>query len=225
MSLKRRLKQLILPSSPHIFRIRFGLARGSLMKLNLQSQLQRLLGLDELEIAPAVRRGLASAKSAVDVGANDGYYTLVFLRSNAERVIACEPGAVAEELLRNIGVNHYQYEGRFVMERRPIGARSDDLGLDTLLADLPRPLLVKIDIDGGEVDALASVGALRDLQNSLWVVETHSAGLERECVSWFATRGFKTSIVDHAWWRTFIPELRPGPQNRWLIADGRQFPV
>jgi hypothetical protein len=225
LSLKRRLKKLVLPGSPHIYRIRFGLARGSLMKLNLQSQLQRLLGLDELEIASTVRRALASAKSAVDVGANDGYYTLVFLRSNAERVIACEPGPVAEELLRNVRVNHYRCEGRLAVERHSIGARSNELGLDKLLADLPRPLLVKIDIDGGEVDALASAGALKDLESSLWVVETHSAELERKCESWFVARGFKTSIIDHAWWRIFVPELRPGPQNRWLIAEGREFPI
>jgi len=223
MSLKRRLKKLVLPDSPHVHRIRFGLARGSLMQLNLQSQLQRLLGLDEREIAASVRRGLARARSAVDVGANDGYYTLVFLRSNAERVVACEPGPVAEDLLRNISINHYPCEGRFDLERRLIGTRPNELSLGRLLADLPRPVLVKIDIDGGEVDALASAEALDDLESTFWVVETHSVALERDCAAWFDARRFKTSIVDHAWWRTFIPELRPGPQNRWLIAEGRRF--
>jgi hypothetical protein len=223
MSLKRRLKRLVLPDSPHVYRIRLGLARGSLMQLNLQSQLQRLFGLDEHEIAGAVRRGLANARSAVDVGANDGYYTLVFLRSNAERVIACEPGPVADDLLRNISINHYPSEGRFEVERRPIGTRTNELSLGRLLADLPRPLLVKIDIDGGEVDALASAGDLDRLESTFWVVETHSVELERECTAWFEARRFKTSIVDHAWWRTFIPELRPGPQNRWLIAEGSGF--
>jgi len=85
-------------------------------------------------------------------------------------------------------------------------------------------LLVKIDIDGGEVAALASAVGLEHLENTFWVVETHSVELERECTSWFLARGFKTSIVDHAWWRTFIPELRPGPQNRWLVAEGLEFP-
>jgi hypothetical protein len=223
MSLKRRLKKLVLPNSPHVYRIRFGLARGSLMQLNLQSQLQRLFGLDEREIAATVRRGVACARSAVDVGANDGYYTLVFLRSNAERVVACEPGPVAEDLLRNISINHYACEGRFEVERRPIGTRPNDLSLGKLLADLPRPLLVKIDIDGGEVDALASAQELDHLESTFWVVETHSVELERECTAWFDERRFQTSIVDHAWWRTFIPELRPGPQNRWLIAEGSRF--
>jgi hypothetical protein len=223
MSLKRRLKRLVLPASPDVHRIRFGLARGSLMRLNLQSQLQRLFGLDEREIAPAVRRGLASARSAVDVGANDGYYTLVFLRSTVERVVACEPGPVAEDLLRNISMNHYPCEGRFEVERRRIGTRADEVGLGGLLADLPRPLFVKMDIDGGEVDALRSAGGLDHLESTFWVVETHSVELERECTAWFDARRFKTSIVDHAWWRIFIPELRPGPQNRWLIAEGSRF--
>ncbi len=222
--MKRRLKRLLLPASPRIRRIRFGLGRGTLMTLNLQSQLQRLLGLDEREIAPAVRRGLAGARSAVDVGANDGYYTLAFLRSNAEKVIACEPGPIADELLRNVSINGYRREGRLVVERRPIGGGPGEVGLRSLLAGLPRPLLVKIDIDGGEVDALASAAGLDGLENTFWVVETHSVDLERGCASWFAARGFDTAIVDHAWWRAILPELRPGPPNRWLIAKGAGFP-
>jgi len=29
-------------------------------------------------------------------------------------------------------------------------------------------------------------------------------------------RGYKTKIIRNAWWRLFIPELRPLEQNRWL---------
>ena len=37
------------------------------------------------------------------MGANDGYYTMSFLPSQAERVVACEPGPVANLLFRNAG--------------------------------------------------------------------------------------------------------------------------
>lgn len=56
------------------------------MRLNMQNQTQRFLGLDERELATYLKRGLARARSAVDVGANDGYYTLIFLQSPVARV-------------------------------------------------------------------------------------------------------------------------------------------
>lgn len=150
--------------------------------------------------------------------ANDGYYTLTFLASAAQRVIACEPGAAAEQLLRNAAANGHARGGRFEIERRSVGAHANEVSLRALLQGLPGPVLIKMDIDGGEVNALRTAIGM-NLHNTFWVVETHSPDLERECISWFIYHGFKTSVIDHAWWRRIVPELRPGAQNRWLVAE------
>ena len=72
-AMKQWIKKLLFPGAPRVRRIPVGLARGISMRLDMQSQLQRFMGLDERELSGHVRRGLARARSAVDVGANDGH--------------------------------------------------------------------------------------------------------------------------------------------------------
>ena len=217
-SLKQQLKRMLLPEAQGVRRIPMGLARRLSMRLNLHNQLQRYLGLYEREIASHVRCGLASARSAIDVGANDGYYTLVFLAAPLERVIACEPGEVALSLLENAALNGHSTGALLQVERRLVGRGEGGVRLGELIDSLPRPVFIKMDIDGGEADALASAEGAAGLAETSWVVETHSIALERDCEDWFVRHGFKTKIVDHAWWRMVIPELRPTEQNRWLVA-------
>lgn len=217
--MKQLLKKLLFPGPPALRRIPLGLARGLTMRLNLQNQLQRFLGLDERELASHVRRGLAHARSAVDVGANDGFYTLIFLQSPVARVVACEPGEVVEQLKQNAAANGHPVGPRLQVERRLIGGQPGHLSLCELVSELPKPVLIKMDIDGGEVDALASAAGLMDLKDTFWIVETHSVALERDCLGWFAAHGLKATIIKPAWWRVFIPELRPIEQNRWLVVE------
>src|SRR5882762_1745082 len=84
---KQFVKRLFLPEGRFFRCIKFGLARGIKMNLDLQSQSQRYLGLEERELAKYFNHCVPRCRSAVDIGANDGYYTLIFLRSSAERII------------------------------------------------------------------------------------------------------------------------------------------
>ena len=55
--------------------------------------------------------------------------------------------------------------------------------LDEILAGETPPFVIKIDVDGGELDVLRSgATVLRDHDCSL-IVETHSAELERSCIA------------------------------------------
>jgi hypothetical protein len=217
--MKQLIKELLLPGGDAIRRIPFGLARGVMMRLNFQSQFQRYLGLDEREVAGRVRKCLYHCRSAVDVGANDGYYTLVFLKSSVEQVVACEPGEAMQRLIDNAAANGFTPDARLRVERRLIGDGSDELSLRELVKDLPKPRLIKIDIDGGEVEALRSATGMIGLAETFWVVETHSVELERGCIAWFEQQGFSVEVIAPAWWRWIIPERRPLAQNRWLFAS------
>ena len=188
------------------------------MELDLRSQSQRYWGFDEREIlAPIQRLGLA-CKSLVDVGANDGYYTMSFLRSQAERVVACEPGAVVNLLLRNAAANGYQMDHRFSVISEPIGRGPGCLSIAELLSNLPRPIFLKVDIDGGEYDLLTSAEGCTFISETRWLIETHSPELEERCVRWLQSHGHRTQIIYNARWRVLLPELRPIPHNRWLMA-------
>lgn len=199
-------------------RLRGGISRGQVMSVDLQSQLQRYLGLDERELRRVLLRLISFCRTLVDVGANDGYYTTAFLASSAEKIIACEPGSSGTELLANAKANGHSPSERFHLERRLIGSREGEAGLTELLSGCPRPVLIKVDVDGAEMGVIESAEDYTYLLQTFWVVETHSLELEKSSLVWFANHGFRTEIIDNAWWRRVIPELRPIAHNRWIVA-------
>lgn len=218
--MKQLIKRLMIPQGRALRRIHGGVAQGMLMELDLSRQLQRFCGLDERELLPAFRSLIPICRSLIDIGANDGYYTLAFLQSSAERIVACEPGQVADQLLVNAKANGFQPGERFKVERRLVGEGiSACVSLTELVGDLPGPILLKVDIDGGEVNLLHSADNCLRLPELRWVMETHSEELEEQCISWFQSKGYKTLVVDNAWWRVLLPERRPLIHNRWLIAS------
>jgi len=54
-------------------RLHGGIAHNQMMAIDLQSQMQRYLGLDERELAGIVSQLTSSCRTLVDIGANDGY--------------------------------------------------------------------------------------------------------------------------------------------------------
>jgi hypothetical protein len=217
--MKRLIKRLIFPKGRQLRRIRGGIAQGMLMELDLVNQLQRFFGLDERELLPAFRLLMPMCRSLIDIGANDGYYTIAFLRSSAERVVACEPGHIRDRLLFNASANGFQPDERFVVEDRLIGNGEEAwIRISTLVGNLPGPVLLKVDIDGGEFNLLQSAEECMRLPELRWIMETHSKELEDQCILWFLSNGYKTQIIKNAWWRSLLPEQRPLAHNRWLIA-------
>jgi hypothetical protein len=65
---------------------------------------------------------------------------------------------------------------------------------------------------------IQSVALYPHLREVSWVIETHSAQLEKDCVDLLSTYGFRTQIVKQAWWRCLIPERRLLTHNHWLVV-------
>lgn len=218
MSVVSAFKNLLVPSGRAYRTILFGLAKGVRMQLDLRNQLQRYLGFDERELFAPLRRLMPQCRSMVDIGANDGYYTLIFLRSGAARVVTCEPSAAADRLLENARTNGFELGERFHLVRNLVGLGEGITSVTELVRNLPGPILVKLDIEGAELDALESCEACDRLLDLRWVVETHSAKLETECIAWFSAHGFTSEIIPNASWRWLLPEKREVSHNRWLVA-------
>lgn len=223
--MKQWIKRRFLGAGARPMRILSGPGAGMWMRLDPSCQTQRYLGLDERELAAWLKRWVPKVRSCIDVGANDGYYTLAFLASGVERVIACEPGPVVESLIGNARLNGWDLGDHLTVVRSLIGRGEGCVRLAKLLEGLPRPILVKVDVDGAEVDVLESASGAESLEDVYWIVETHSGDLERACIDWFVARGQHARVVKNAWWRCLIPELRVATQNRWLLSVGRNLVV
>ncbi|MGD0840151.1 MAG: FkbM family methyltransferase [Candidatus Acidiferrales bacterium] len=220
--LKSKLKSWLLPSGRSPRRIRFGLLGGLTMQMDLAHHSQRWLGLQERELCEWVRRFARDINTAVDVGANDGMYTLYFLaRTSARKVYSFEPSTdCIRELEQNLALNDLAANERLKIDARMVGASiaQDWTTLDSLAASIVPPCLIKVDIDGGERDLLSGASRCLALPGMRWIIEVHSKALEQDCLRALTEVGYHVEIVPNAWWRNVIPELRPGELNHWLVA-------
>lgn len=221
-TLKSQLKSWLLPSGRSPRRIRAGLLRGLRMQLDLAYHSQRWLGLQERELYGWVRQFARNIKTAVDVGANDGVYTLYFLaRTSARKVYSFEPSLdCLQELKENLAVNNLTGDERLEITPRHVGASNAEgwTTLDSLASTIVPPCLIKVDIDGGESDLLRGASACLGLPAIRWIIEVHSKALERDCLRVLKDAGYHVRIVHNAWWRRVVPELRQVELNHWLVA-------
>jgi hypothetical protein len=192
------------------------------MQLDLQHHTQVYLGLYERELHRCLGVLSREAVTAIDAGAADGAYSLYFLkRPKVRSVYAFEPDPSMRKLLRsNIGLNGLEGDARLRISDSPVGAggASHTIALDDLYDSIELPVVVKVDVEGHEVEVLEGARRLLGRGGSSWIIETHSPELERDCVDMLERKGLTVTIVSPAWWRFAIPEARPIAHNRWLIA-------
>jgi hypothetical protein len=203
-----------------------GLLKGLKFNVDTSSKSMRLLGLDESEIASVTRQMAAEAKSAADVGANDGWYALYFAsRPNITRVLAFDPGAeVLEATRKNFQLNDPAFLAKTTLVNAFVGNKPGVSGwarLDDYVSQLPEPILLKIDVDGGEIDVLEGAPQMLSRDCRL-IVETHSADLEKGCIQRLETMGYECKIIGTAWYRAIIPEHREIEHNRWFVAQKKK---
>lgn len=222
MRLTSSLKRILVRPGQRAQRILFGLNKGLIMSLDLRDDLQRKLGIWEHEISRFFRDRRQSIRSAIDVGASDGFYTLFFLKkTTATRVFAFEPSGDARRLLLlNLKANGLEGDPRLVLSSEVVG--SSEIGaakLEAIQGCVVTPCLVKVDVEGAEAEVLLGSGSLMDMPGLTWVIETHSLELEKECQALLRHRGYSATVVRNASWRPLVPELRPIPHNRWIVAE------
>jgi hypothetical protein len=216
--MKQALKRLLLPGGRRPRKIRLGIARGIVMNLDLQTQAQRVYGLDERELFKPLRTLMPQCQSMVDIGANDGYYTMIFLASKARRVVAVEGGPVTDKIVANAAANGHEPGPRLQVLNQCAGTGEGFVSVAEIVRDLPGPVLIKLDVDGVEVDVLKSAEGSSRLGELCWIIEIHSLELEQQCLEWLHAHGFATRIIPNAWWRCVVPETRECTHNRWIMA-------
>jgi hypothetical protein len=211
----RRIKTVFLSSQMTPRTIRFGVFRGIRTMAVPAESVQIRLGLWERETYKYIRQAAKAARWMIDIGAASGEHSLFFsLRTRADPIIAVEP-STPDLVRQNLELNRSR---SIEILEKYLGTTADQVRLDSLLVPRQVTGFIKLDTDGAEFDILKSGEGLLREARPLLLIETHSAALERDCSDFLASFGYEIMIVPNAWWRTIVPEQRPGDHNRWLWA-------
>lgn len=201
-----------------------------------------LLRFIDPELGPVLRSALGPGESFVDVGANVGTYSLLgaSLVGERGRVLAFEPvPSTRAQLERNLALNRLpQVEivprglgaepGRAILHVVPgasgLSSRYHDVGgsdveievttLDRALEGTALPALVKIDVEGMELEVLkGATGLLGSAHPPLVVLEAQSQHLQAAGTSYRELRAF---LAEHGGYEIFAlgrRGLRPEPAH------------
>ncbi len=200
----RALSRLLIGGSPRI-------AMGPLKGLTFSGgELIYRLGVYELHIQYALEGMLRTGQIFYDIGANNGYLSLLGARCVGEtgKVFAFEPlpenAARARALMEENQIGNYQLTPKAVASkpgvaefylgddhnahtpslirgRREHAITVDVTTLDQFAEDHPWPNLIKMDIEGAEVMALrGSTELLSSDHPPKWLIEVHSDDNEQD---------------------------------------------
>lgn len=228
--------KFFLPDHPVLTRIWRGPFRGARIAMNPRNSLRKILGLYEHELNDWIEQALRRVTRVLDVGANDGYFTFgcaaAFRRlGKAGEIIAFEPQANQVALLREslaasaiAGVGDPSKAVRVEIVQALVGRESNPemIKLDSVVAPLPDATnktntLVKIDVDGPEVDVIQGGRSWLNSSNP-FVIEVHEERFLDQLRAMFMEKNLRLLQVNQRPIPLLGREMRP-KNNWWLVSD------
>lgn len=215
------MKKLLIGAGRKQRYIPFGLYRGLKLSIDPASESAFYFGIYERETTSWLRNRATVAKSLIDVGSGSGELTVWGLaHANMQRVIAYDSAVERRpRFLENVEANGFDRDDRLTSIARPFLSDDDHDGDIQRIKALPEPILLKIDVDGGERVILGKMRDILRQKRFFILVETHSRDLDNECFQLLGEANYRVRRITPAWWRVLIPEQRPIEFNQWIVAE------
>lgn len=189
-------------------------------------------GVWEPEVTGALRALIKLGDTVFDIGGDAGYYTVIFakLTGSSGKVVVFEPIPKAQErIMENVRLNGFtnvemvdlalgSNPGSFVLERpfqdSRINLNKREPGpedilvkvvrFDALAAErsLPKADLIKIDVEGAELEILKGMEDYVSANHPTFVIELHPTLLPQfgatveDVIQWLKTRGYTLTALD-----------------------------
>ena len=225
MPMLSRLKSLI-PDQPLPMRVLLGPFRGARIVMSPRASLRKWLGLYEHENNRWLERALRSTTRVLDVGANDGYFTIgcaaAFKRLGKKaEIISFEPDRRhATSLLQSVR-RHTDHDVRIQVVQSFVGASAAEgvVALDQIEAADRRNTLIKIDVEGAELEVIRGARSWLDPSNK-FIIEVHKAEYLEELIRLFRDHGIELLRIDQRPLPMLGREFRD-PENWWLVSTPR----
>jgi hypothetical protein len=191
--------------------------------LPLRHSLRRIFGIYEHELHPWLQIALKRVRRVLDVGAHDGYYTLgcsAALRDlGSAEIIAFEPQESHVHLLRKSIGMQTRRDPRIQVVQAMVGRAAQDgvITLDALRLPDREDTLIKIDVEGAEIDVI--LGATTWLRpTNLFVIEVHKPTFIDYLKRLFAEHDLSLVQINQRPLR-FVGRETRDQDNCWLVSS------
>jgi len=198
--------------------------RGARIVMQPRSSLRKVFGFYEQELNPWIEQALRKVTRVIDVGANDGYFTFgsaaAFRRlGKTGEIVAYEPDSRQVEKLRDSVAAQDGTGNCFQIVHSFVGAKVGEgvTTLDALTAANRRDTLVKIDVEGAEMEVLDGANSWLKTGNC-FVIEVHQRAFLEQIQNLFQKKGMRLKQVNQKPLALFGREER-GEENWWLVTD------
>jgi FkbM family methyltransferase len=203
--------------------IESGPLAGAVMALQPRMNKEMIVGHYEPDVVRAVQRLLEPGDRSFDVGAHLGYMSLIMAKTVGPegQVVSFEPDPKnRSQLTENIERNAAITEGVSLVVPVAVGKQSgtmsfargettgighlveeggdfevEVLTLDEAATRFGTPKLVKVDVEGRELEAIQGAPELLRGARTTFLVEAHDADMEQDCRSWFESFGYVVDIL------------------------------
>jgi FkbM family methyltransferase len=235
----RRVLDRVAPAGSYrVLAVRGGPLEGTLLEVDIRKQRDMVAGVYEAEVQAALAGHLSPGAVAFDVGAHLGFFTLLMSRlvGSDGKVVSVEADPfMGNNLEANLERNNSgnvtvvkAAAGTVAIERRftqgaggGIGHLAEDgdiavpgTTLDLLAERFGNPNLIKVDVEGAEIEVLEGGSRLLAKHHPVLVVEVHDRQIQDQAVALLSGLDYAISFV------------QDDPSRRQhLIAVRRQDPL
>ena len=221
--------KFFLTDRPVLTRIWRGPFRGARIVMNPQHSFRKMFGFYEHELNEWLAQSLPRVTRVLDIGANDGYFTFgcaaAFRRlGKGGEIIAFEAQPRHVATLRESLAAQPDTSVRFEIVQAFVGRelKPGTTTLDALRWTAGNPTdrtstLVKIDVEGAEIDVLEGARSWIVTSN-LFVIEVHHEAFLARLKQMFEKRGLQLVPVNQRPLPLMSREERK-QENWWLVSD------
>jgi precorrin-6B methylase 2 len=224
--IKPLVRRLFLKPGLRPHTVRGGALAGSRLMLNLHHDTQVWRGVYEQDLQSWLVEKVKPGAVCIDIGAAEGVFTVLMskLAGTTGQVFAFEPGERGQQIQENLDLNTQHprskveiiqaFAGRADAPSASAGG-SPTIGVDQLLAarQINRLDVVKIDVDGGEVEVLEGLTDSLAKYHPQLTIEVHSPELLGDVLKIIEPLGYKMRLVEPP-----PHEHRPIPFNPTLFS-------
>lgn len=222
--MKNTIKRILFRPGIREYRIRGGALRGLRFEFDLRHDTQAWRGIYEQRLQEWLLNHVTPGDTCLDIGGADGYFALLMAKLSGPQgeVHSFEPSEKIDRIQRNFALNRDTPLAPLARYEAFVGAEENShkkiLSIDGLVeaGKIDTVNVVKIDVDGGEIEVLQGMTNTIERFHPHLFVETHSRQLQDKVAEITKRYGYSMRLEMPA-----AHELRPGLDfNGFYYSEG-----